>query len=114
MSAKTDDRHKLEPGSWSEMDRREELEAFDLIHRLREAAYSHAFSQLYAPGKLEEAKHVPPDAQMLSKGIRFGALLIENDAAYPKVPPLSDRVNDIALIGPYLMQYLNVLLDSWS
>ena len=37
---------------------------FDLIHRLREAAYSHAFSQLYAPGKLEEAKHVPPDAQM--------------------------------------------------
>ena len=64
MSAKTDDRHNLEPWSWSEMYRWEELEAFDLIHRLREAAYSHAFSQLYAPGKLEEAKHVPPDAQM--------------------------------------------------
>ena len=99
---------QTQPGSRSEMDRREELETLDLIHRLRKA-HSHAFSQLYAPGKWKEAKRVPPDAQMLSKGIRFWALLIGNNA-YPKAP-LGGCVNDVNLIKNYLKQYLNVPLD---
>ena len=66
---------QTQPGSRSEMDRQEELEALDLIHRLRKT-HSHAFSQLYAPGKWTEARRVRPDVQMLSKGIRFWALIM--------------------------------------
>ena len=91
------------------MDKREELEALDLIHRRSRKVHSHAFSKLHAPGKWKEAKRVPPDAQMLSRGNRFRALLIGNDA-YPKAP-LSDCFNDVDLIRHYLMQYLNVPLD---
>ena len=83
--------------------RQEELEAFDLIHRLRKA-HSHAFSQLYAPGKWTEARR--PDVQMLSKGIRFWALIIGNND-YPK-SPLSGCVNDAILMQRYLFRYLNV------
>ena len=99
---------QTQPGSRSEMEKREELEALDAIHRLRKE-HSHAFSQLYAPGKWKEAKRIPPDAQMLYKGIRFWALLIGNDA-YPKAP-LSGCFNDALLIGRYLMTYLKVPRD---
>ena len=99
---------QTQPGSRSEMDRQEELEALDLIHRLRKA-HSHAFSQLYAPGKWSEARRAPPDVQMLSKGIRFWALIIGNDD-YLKAP-LSGCVNDTVLMQRYLLRYLNVPHD---
>ena len=99
---------ETQPGSRSEMDRQEELEALDLIHRLRKT-HSHAFSQLYAPGKWTEARRVSPDVQMLSKGIRFWALIIGNND-YPKAP-LSGCVNDAVLMQRYLIRYLNVPHD---
>ena len=99
---------QTQPGSRSEMERQDELVALDLIHRLRKAQ-SYAFSQLYAPEKWKNAKRVPPDAQMLSKGIRFWALLIGNNA-YPKAP-LSGCYNDALLIYRYLLKYLDVPRD---
>ena len=90
------------------MDRQGELEALDLIHRLRKA-HSHAFSQLYALGKWTEVRRVSPDVQMLSKGTRFWALIIGNND-YPKAP-LSGCVNDAILMQRYLIRYLNVPHD---
>ena len=96
---------QAQPGSRSEMDRQEELGALDLIHRLRKA-HSHAFSQLYAPGKWTKARRVPPDAKMRFKGIHFWALIIGNND-YPKAP-LSGCINDAILVQGYLSRYLYV------
>jgi hypothetical protein len=90
------------------MDTQNELEALDLIHQLRKA-HSHAFSQLYAPGKWTEAQRVSPDVQMLSRGIRFWALIIgKND--YFKAP-LSGCVNDAFSMALYLLNYLGLPRD---
>ena len=64
---------QTQPGSRSEMDKREELEALDRLRR----AHSHAFSQLHPPGKWKEAKRVPPDAQILFQRNVFGNYLLE-------------------------------------
>ena len=50
-----------------------------------------------------EARRVPPDVQMHTKGIRFWALIIGNNV-YPKAPLTgSDRVNDAIYMQRYLI-----------
>ena len=52
-----------------------------------------------------EARRVPPDVQMHSKGIRFWTLIIGNND-YPKAP-LNGCVNDAI----YMQRYLIVISE---
>ncbi|KAJ7205284.1 hypothetical protein GGX14DRAFT_397827 [Mycena pura] len=96
------------PGSNSEQKAQRQLQFLDGIHRYRKQR-SISFASEQPIGLWADAEQVDPTESMQSKGNRFWAVLIGNDA-YPG-SPLGGAINDANLVQSFITTYLSVPND---